>query len=63
MISRSFCHGGLEGQRKRGWQMILSWIMEVHVYSMVFFTLCHVSRKRFTSTHLFEGVNQKGVVL
>jgi hypothetical protein len=60
---RSSCHGGLEGQRQRGWQVILGWIMEVHVYSMVFSTLCRVSRKRFASTHLFEGVNQKGDVL
>jgi hypothetical protein len=43
--------------------MIISWIMEVHVYSMVFFTLCRVSRKRYSSTHLFEEVNQIGVVL
>jgi len=43
--------------------MIISWIMEVHVHSLVFFTLCRVSRKRYTSTHLFEGVNQIGVIL
>jgi hypothetical protein len=43
--------------------MIISWMMEMHVYSSVVFTLRHVSSKRYTSTHLIHKQIDQGTYL
>jgi len=60
-ISRSFRHEG-QGQRQRGWRVIISWIMKVHVYYSMVSTLCHVSRIKYTSTHLIHKQIDQGDV-
>ncbi len=43
--------------------MIISWMMEVHVYLSVENTLRRVSKIRYTSTHLIDNQIDQGTCL
>jgi hypothetical protein len=51
-----------QGQQQQGWRMIISWMMEVHVYNSMVSTLRHVSIMRYTSTHLIHKQIDQGDV-
>ena len=43
--------------------MIISWMMEVHLYNSVVSTLRRVSRLRYSSTHLINKQINQGTCL